>query len=413
MTRLGELPASTARAKAPAHYARPLGRGVLITGDGGGRLLLSAAEYEAFSRGAASGELSRRLEAAGFSAAPAVDRAAEALYPRSALSWRGPARVVLLLERGGQFMDLDRVEAAVDFAFTCGPDAPALDLVAEDAGKAWPAVWLAVQRALRRGEWSRRPARIEVRARRLPPGDAAVELSRLGVGTRLVFDLDGAPPGPEARADAALAIVKGAARAPERWVDWLREAGFGSYRLLLPETADLKAARAFAAFHAAAVERLVDGADRSDLLDDGLTDLLRGRPLALPGLDLLGEIAVDTEGSLATSERALRLGRKGQEAFSLGDIYASRFEELPLMAAARAALAAADADRQPLCCQCAYRPYCRTAPSQHFARSGSAWGRLPESPECAARAAFLDRIFALQNSEKFNILLRKSNIDRV
>jgi radical SAM protein with 4Fe4S-binding SPASM domain len=411
MTRLGELPAGLEAGPSPAHYARPIGRKVLVTNDGGDWALLTAREYAAFARGKAPAALARRLAEAGFSRPPVVDRAAEALFPGSALSWRGPGRFVVFLERAGRAMSLELVEAVVDFAFSCGPDAPHVELVADDAGARWPAVWLAVQRALRRGEWSRRPARLELRARRLPSGEAARELRGWGVAARLCFELDGPPPGPEQAADAALALVGSAARAPEAWIDWLRARGFASYRLRPADGGGPEDGRAFAAFHAAALERLLEGVETSDLLDEVLVDYLRARPLARPGLDLLGELAVDADGRLYTSERALGLDDQGRAVFSLGDVHSTRFGDLASLPAARAALEASDADRQPLCCQCAYRPFCRTAPSAHYARSGSVWGRLPESADCAAAAAFLDRVFFLFSAEKLNILLNKANID--
>ena len=391
MTLLTELSVKASPRKAPAHYVRSLGKKVLITNDAGRWALMTEKEYAAFVEGkplpsALGDELSRQ----GFRRPPDIAASAEDFFPRSLLSWRGPARHILVLERDGVRMPDETVLAAVDFAFSCGPDAPALELVAEDPRALWPSIWLAARWAQRRGEWSRRPARATLRTPAPEHADARA-LDGLGLSLRAELLADGPPPSgrvPQAR--SALVRVAAGARDPEGWTRRLREGPMESVRFAAASPSDEEA---FGVFYARALAELIDGAGRSDLADENLTARLGRSPWELPGLEILGELAYGPDGGIYGSERALQ-----DEEEPLASLGPARWQELGASAAVRERLAATDPDSRPACAQCAYKPFCREQPA---------------GPACASTRRSLDAFFRQVSNENALILLQKCRVDRL
>jgi hypothetical protein len=392
MTLLTELSVNPSPRKAPAHYVRSLGaKRVVITNDAGRWALMSEKEYSAFVEGKAlPSALAEELSRQGFRRPPDIAAAAEDIFPRSLLSWRGPARHIVVLEQDGVRMPDETALAAIDFAFSCGPDAPALELVAEDPRALWPSVWLCARWAQRRGEWARRPARVTLRSPAPERADARA-LDGLDLSLRAELLADGPPPsGAVPPARSALVRVAAGARDPEGWVRRLREGALESVRFAAASPADEEA---FGAFYARALAALIDGAGRSDLADENLTARLGRSPWELPGLEILGELAYGPGGGIHGSERALQEGE--QPLASLGT---ARWQELGASAAARRRLAAADPDARPACAHCAYKPFCREQPA---------------GPACASTRCSLDAFFRQGSNENALILLQKSRVDRV
>ena len=70
-----------------------------------------------------------------------------------------------------------------------------------------------------------------------------------------------------------------------------------------------------------------------------------------------------------------------------------------------------EADNQPQCSQCAYRPFCAVPASVHLKRQGTTWGQLPSSSACAVNMGILDHIISTLNDEKMLLLLDKWHVD--
>ncbi len=404
LTSLEKPPKARAGACAPHQY-RILGRRVLITDEHGRWALLTRKEYDRFLAGLKpSDPLWPVLQARGFLAgAFDFDGAARRQFERSLLSWKGPGAHVLLLEG----MELDAARRIVDFVFACPGPQLTLELVFDDAAPRWPVIWFIAQYARRRGEWSRRPVFLIARARTMTSGRADFLRSH-GVTRCAALELAGKPDmgkGPPFRAQRARARLGAGAADPRAWARWFEKWGFESVRLL-PSGLDEKGAAEFTAFYAEFLDHLIEDGERLNLRDEWALGMLGGRLWNLPGMDVLEQLAYDGAGRVFTSEEAA-----GNEEFSLGAVSRLHYPDVALSPVARAALAAAHPDNQPLCSQCAYRPFCALPPSLNRKISGNVWGQTPSSPACALQMGILDRILERLDDEKCINLLNKWHVD--
>lgn len=407
MSRLTSLeipPKARAGACAPHQY-RMLGRRVLITDEHGRWALLTRKEYDRFLAGLKpSDPLWPVLQARGFLAgAFDFDAAARLQFERSLLSWKGPGAHVLRLDG----MELETARRVVDFVFSCPGPQLTLELVFDDAGAVWPVVWFIVQYARRRGEWSRRPVFLIARARAMT-SEQADFLRSHGVTRCATLELAGKPDmgkGPPFRAQRARARLGPGAADPRAWARWFEKWGVESARLL-PAGLDGESVAAFSGFYGEFLGHLVQDGERMNLRDEWTLGLLGGRLWNLPGMDVLEQLAYDAAGRVYTSEEAC-----AKPEFALGSAAELRYRDLAQRPVVRAVIAAAHPDNQPMCSQCAYRPFCAVAPSSNHAVQGTIWGQTPSSPACVLQMGILDRILERLDDEKFILLLDKWNVD--
>ena len=402
-------PKARAGAAAPHQY-RLLGGRVLITDEHGRWSLLTPAEHARLLAGLKpSDPLWPALQRRGFLAgAFDFDAAARRQFERSLLSWKGPGSHVLLLDGARGKMDLDAARAVVEFIFRCPGPQLTLELVFSDAASCWPVLWFIVQYARRKGEWSRRPVFLIARGAAMSPEQADFLRSH-GVVRAAALELDGEPDmkkAPPFRAQRARAIVRPGARDPRAWARWFETWGFESVRLL-PAALDDAGAAAFSAFYGEFLCWLIEHGEEANLRDEWTVALLGGRPWNLPGMDVLEQLAYDAEGRVFTSEEAA--GGGGE--LELGRVGELRYPDIARRAAAGAVIAAGHPDNQPMCSQCAYRPFCAVPPSLNQKLQGTLWGQTPASGACAVQMSVLDRIFGALDDEKWLLLLNKWHVD--
>lgn len=401
--------AKTPRAKpgaAAPHQYRLLGKKVLITDEHGRWALLTPKEHARLLAGLKPADpLWPRLQTRGFVAgAFDFDAAARRQFERSLLSWKGPASHQLLLDG----MDLETARSIVAFVFRCPGPQLTFELIFDDASAVWPVLWFIVQYARRKGEWSRRPVFLIARGRSMTP-DQTDFLRSHAVTRATSLTLDGAPDpkkAPPFRAQRARVLVGPGAAQPRAWAEWFEKWGFESVKLL-PSSLDAGSGLGFGAFHGEFLDWLIEHGEESSLRDEWALSFLGGRPWALPGVDVLEQLAYDARGRVFTSEEAAAQGG----ALSLGDAAELRYQDIARVEAASAVIAASHADNQPLCFQCAYRPNCTVAPSISQKLQGTVWGQTPSSPACAVQMGILDRIFGRLDDEKWLLLLNKWHVD--
>ena len=74
-------------------------------------------------------------------------------------------------------------------------------------------------------------------------------------------------------------------------------------------------------------------------------------------------------------------------------------------------VSASTLDNQPMCTQCAYKPYCGICPIQCYAEQGDIMGRMPSNSRCKVSKGVLDIIFRRMddpvNRRIFKAWLRK------
>lgn len=398
------------------HNFRRLRRGVLIANDSGRHAWLSEEEYRQYLRGIPEGHpLWTRLQPKGF-LGHSYDFDAEAvgLAETSFLSWRGPALHRVFIDRGGVAMGLDTARRVIDFIFSA-PGRLAVEIVAEAPREFWPVIWFLAGYASRKSEWAKRPLSLTLTARGSPGSEGLEFLRGHGVRFRLLMDLDGAPSPrlrPSFSARRALCRIGGDSREPAAWTDWLAAQGIDSVRFapafLRPDDDGVDR---FLEFYRAAVERMARLPEGPSMREEWAAAFLSRRTWSLPGADVLGELAYDPSGRVYTSEAGLALGEEGTGLFDLGSAETLRYQDLGRSEAVKACLASFQADNQPLCSQCAYKPHCALPPAANYAVQGTVWGRTPSSPLCRLHMGILDFLFERLEDERFSAWARSALVD--
>lgn len=406
LTAYAKPPKLRAGAAAPHQY-RLLGKKVLITDEHGRWALLSEKEHARLLAGLkTSDQLWPKLQPLGFIAgAYDFDAAARRQFERSPLSWKGPASHVLLVDG----MNLETAKRVVDFVFRCPGPQLTLEMVCDDAGAVWPVLWFLTQYARRRGEWARRPVFLIARAKTMTPDQA--DFLRSHAVTRCVaIELEGAPDmkkAPAFRAQRARALLLKTASDPRAWARWFETWGFESVKLL-PPSLDPAATAPFLDFYGEWLGWLVENGEHANVRDEWATSMLSGRSWSLPGMDVLEQLAYDSSGKVFTSEEAA-----GSPGLCLGETGELRYQDIAKPDATAGVIAAAHADNQPQCAQCAYRPFCAVPPSVNEKERGTLWGQTPSSPACSIQMGILDRIFGRLDDEKWLLLLNKWHVDMI
>lgn len=401
LTTLDGLPKPHAKTVGP-HRFRAVGGRVLVTGEAGRYVWLTAAEYERYLSGTGQSEaLWSRLSADGLiKSAFDFDAAAEDLAERGAAAWRGPGRHVVFVDG----MALGTARQVVDFCFAAPGDGVALSLRSAEPDAAFGTLWFCVQYARRKSEWSRRPLSLSL-ATPASPSARVAELARgHGLAVDLLLAVNGAPRKlfAASRADAA---VSPGARDPAGWVKALARAGVRRAALTPSREAWSPRGRAaFLRFYAVAVDAMLG---EEDLREEWAAAFLSRRRWALPGFDVLGELAYGPDGGIHTSAAALSLDEDSRRLLRVGDAATTRFSELAQSGAVRAALAASLPDNQPQCFHCVYSDRCAAVPSASLAAQGTLWGQTPSSPLCELQMGMLDALFVrLRREESRRVLER-------
>lgn len=428
----------------PAAFRR-LGEQVLVTGEGGDHVVLSPRDFERFLQGQVVKDevLWKDLQAKGFVKDHLDFKAvARKTLDRRLLVWAGPNvfRIAVTARRRpdepGPDMSLETARAAVDWAFA----APAGSLKIEVAGGEpllnWPAAAFIVRYARLRAGKSSRTLALTLATDALALDEEKFSfLAREKVGLRLTLD------GPADLHDALRAAWGGADFAASAlWLKRALEAASGEHEGFVPkpevrcrvakrslgqaarivdefirlglETVSFEFVDAggrlgaageppaspeeFVAFWRQAFDHLV----RADLKGKRLKEsralmvlrrILTGEQWAYPEREPLDRVAFDPVGAICLFDEGAEL--EGPEMFRVGNVGSMTFNAALASPAARAALTASQLEGQPLCSQCAYRPYCGLDPGAALQSQGTLWARMTDNERCRVYMGVFDHLF--------------------
>lgn len=107
----------------------------------------------------------------------------------------------------------------------------------------------------------------------------------------------------------------------------------------------------------------------------------------------LGVLGYNYNGDVYTGDEGRMLSQEGNELFKLGNVATHAYNEVMDHAANRACAVSTTLDAQPLCSQCAYKPYCGACPVFNVETQDSLWGRMPENGRCQTYMGLFDYLF--------------------
>jgi His-Xaa-Ser system radical SAM maturase HxsB len=105
--------------------------------------------------------------------------------------------------------------------------------------------------------------------------------------------------------------------------------------------------------------------------------------------DVTGALIYDYDGELLPADEARSLRNE----FSLGNVTSMDYEQLIRLKSSFRTTNLSIRDRDPICRECAYNPYCGVMPVLDFSRTGDPTPRPHESDECLFTLAILDWTF--------------------
>ena len=399
------------------HRYRLLGKTVLLTNDVGDHLFLSQEEYRGYLRGIDPGQsLGSRLEAYGFLRHPSnPDAMTQSKLKTSLLSWTGPRAHICLIKRDGRAMSVDVARQMVDFVFSAPGSRVNLELASWDESQ-WPCIWFIVQYARRKSEWESRPLQLTLRIAEPDISREKLDFLRShSVILKAVLLVDGPPKRehlPMFPAEKVLCTVGSMASDPAAWIDLFKNTSTKWIELspgpnLVNENEVVK----FLDFYAQALDRMIGGKRSGGLREEKTAAFLSRMRWNLPGQDVLGELAYGPDGGIYASEAGWALQEKGIPLFRIGSLDKTRYGDLTQSDVVRGCVAASQGENQPLCFQCAYKPYCSLSPASNFLGQKTVWGRTPESSLCSLHMGWLDLVFERLNNKKQCLILRNWKVD--
>ena len=127
-----------------------------------------------------------------------------------------------------------------------------------------------------------------------------------------------------------------------------------------------------------------------------LTKIVKGEDpgfmdLRWPTGAVLGCLAYNYDGRIFVSDEGRMVDHQGDPIFQVGTVD-QQWSDVLDHPTARACVSASTLETQPMCTQCAYKPWCGVEPVFHYEMQRSIAGRLPDSPWCQGHMAVFDAL---------------------
>ena len=121
----------------------------------------------------------------------------------------------------------------------------------------------------------------------------------------------------------------------------------------------------------------------------------------------IGQLAYFSDGRIFTCDEGRMLAEMGNDAFQLGHVLYSHYEDLIKHNSCKTVCMASSLETIPSCCDCVYQPYCGTCPVINYANSEDVLEKQPRNFRCQIYSKILDYLFTLisnNNSDVMNVL---------
>ncbi|MDD5304854.1 MAG: His-Xaa-Ser system radical SAM maturase HxsB [Elusimicrobia bacterium] len=115
--------------------------------------------------------------------------------------------------------------------------------------------------------------------------------------------------------------------------------------------------------------------------------------LRSPAGAVLGCLAYNYNGEIFVSDEGRMVDHQGDPIFKVGDTAESDWTSVIDHPTTRACVTASTLDNQPMCHQCAFKPYCGVEPVFHYETQKSVFGQMPTSGWCVSHMGVFDVIF--------------------
>ena len=125
----------------------------------------------------------------------------------------------------------------------------------------------------------------------------------------------------------------------------------------------------------------------------------------------IGAIVYNYDGDVYASDEGRMLAEMGDKTFRIGNVHQDTYEDIVLSEALLNPIEESFAASVPMCCDCAFEPFCGADPVFHHATQGDFVGRKPLSAFCKRNMSIFRRLIKLmQNDDEIRrIFVRWAN----
>jgi uncharacterized protein len=125
----------------------------------------------------------------------------------------------------------------------------------------------------------------------------------------------------------------------------------------------------------------------------------------------IGAIVYNYDGDVYASDEGRMLAEMGDKTFRIGNVHQDSYEHVVLSDALLNPIEESFAASAPMCCDCAFEPFCGADPVFHHATQGDFVGRKPLSAFCRRNMSIFRRLIRLMqnNDEVRRIFVRWAN----
>ena len=114
----------------------------------------------------------------------------------------------------------------------------------------------------------------------------------------------------------------------------------------------------------------------------------------------IGVLVYNYDGDVYASDESRMLAEMGDKTFQLGNVHTSSYEELLLSEKLLEPLETSYTNSVPMCCDCAFEPYCGADPVFHHATQGDFVGVKPTSAFCQKNMAVFRHLIMLMEQDE-------------
>ena len=115
----------------------------------------------------------------------------------------------------------------------------------------------------------------------------------------------------------------------------------------------------------------------------------------------LSTLVYNYDGDVYCSDEGRMLREMGDTTFRLGSVRTHKFSELILSDGLLDAIEASFAPSSPMCCDCAFEPYCGSDPVIHHTTQGDFTGHKPTSEFCERTMTIVPLLLKMYSEDRY------------
>ena len=119
----------------------------------------------------------------------------------------------------------------------------------------------------------------------------------------------------------------------------------------------------------------------------------------------IGQLAYNYNGDVYTCDEGRMLSMMNDETFKIGNVNENKYADFIENDITKSMCIASCLESQPLCSDCAYKPYCGICPIYNYSAQGNIFGNMPANDRCKINMGIFDYLFNKLKNDKIKMML--------